>query len=80
MNYEIIVIYEGNPIDSEIVKDILIENGINANLKNQLMGNIAPWQVSPGGFEPVKVEVLLKDKDKALELIEVFKKGSNTPK
>ena len=77
MNSEIIVIFEGNPIDSEVVKDILIENGINASLKNQLMGTIAPWQVSPGGFEPVKVEILSKDKDKALELIKEFKKGSN---
>lgn len=61
-------------IDSEVIKDILIENGINANLKNQLMGRIAPWQVSPGGFEPVKVDILIKDKDIALELIKEFKK------
>ena len=78
MNSEIIVIFEGNPIDSEIVKDILIENGINASIKNQLIGTIAPWQVSAGGFEPVKVEILSKDKDKAPELIKEFKKGSDT--
>jgi hypothetical protein len=73
MSSTIIVIFEGNPIDSEIVKDILIENGINANLKNQLMGTIAPWHVSSGGFEPVKVEILSDDKDKALELIKEFR-------
>ncbi|MDX5586465.1 MAG: DUF2007 domain-containing protein [Aureibaculum sp.] len=77
MNSKLIVIFEGNSIDSEVIKEILIENGINANLKNQLMGTIAPWQVSAGGFEPVKVEILSKDKDQALELIEEFKKGNN---
>lgn len=76
MDSEIIIIFEGNLVDSEVVKDLLIENGINANLKNQLMGTIAPWQVSPGGFEPVKIEILSKDKDKALELIKEFKKGN----
>lgn len=75
MNSEIIVVFEGSPIDSEVIKDILIENGINANIKDQLMGTIAPWQVSPGGFQPVKIEILSKNKDKALELIKAFKKG-----
>lgn len=76
MKSEIIIIFEGNQIDSVIIKDLLIDNGINANLKNQLMGTIAPWQVSPGGFEPIKVEILSKDKDKALELIKEFKNGN----
>lgn len=76
MKSEIIVIFEGNQIDADIIKDLLIDNGINVNLKNQLMGTIAPWQVSPGGFEPIKVEILSKDKDKALELIKEFKNGN----
>lgn len=39
------------------------------------MGTIAPWQVSPGGFEPVEVEILVKDKEKALKLIYEFNKS-----
>lgn len=39
------------------------------------MGTIAPWHVSPGGFEPVEVEILLKDKEKALKLIDEFNKS-----
>jgi len=72
MDSELIVVFKGNPLDSEIVKDILNDNGIMANLKNQLMGTIAPWHVSPGGFEPVEVVVLVKDKEKALKLINEF--------
>ncbi len=77
MDSKLIVIFKGNPIDSEIIRDILVENGINASLKNQLMGTIAPWHVSSGGFEPVEVEILSKDKDNALGIIEEFKKGNN---
>ena len=69
---DLTVVYRGNPIDSEIVKQILAENGIMVNLKNQLMGSIAPWQVSSGGLDPVVVEVMEKDRKKALELINQF--------
>jgi len=75
MDSELIVVFKGNQIDSEIIKDILNDYGIMANLKNQLMGTIAPWHVSPGGFEPVEVVVLEKDKEKALKLIDEFNKN-----
>ncbi len=75
MDSELIVVFKGNQIDSEIIKDILNDYGIMANLKNQLMGTIAPWHVSPGGFEPVEVVVLEKDKKKALKLIDEFNKN-----
>ena len=75
MDSELIVVFKGNPFDSEIIKEILNDNGIMANLKNQLMGTIAPWHVSPGGFEPVEVEILVKDKEEALKLIDEFYKN-----
>jgi hypothetical protein len=75
---DLIVIFSGNPIDSEIIKDILIENGIAVNLKNQLMGTIAPWYVSAGGVAPVKLEIFAKDKEEALCLINEFTKGNET--
>lgn len=75
MDSELIVVFKGNPMDSEVIKEILMDNGIEANLKNQLMGTIAPWQVSAGGIDPVEVEVLVKDKEKALDLIAAFNKS-----
>ncbi len=71
---ELICVFKGNPIDSEIIKEILFDNGIIANIKNQLMGIIAPWHVSPGGFDPIEIQVLMKDREKALRLIEEFNK------
>lgn len=75
---ELVLIFSGNPIDSEIVKDILTDNGIAVNVKNELMGTIAPWHVSAGGINPVELQVLAKDKEMALRLINEFNKGNNS--
>lgn len=72
---KLVVVFRGNPVDSEIIQEILTDNGIMSNLKNQLMSSIAPWQVSSGGFDPVEVEVLEKDKERAFELINEFNKN-----
>lgn len=74
-NLDLVVVFRGNPVDSEIIQELLTENGIMATMKNQLMGSIAPWQVSAGGFKPVEVEVLKNDREKALELINEFNKS-----
>lgn len=75
MDSDFVVVFSGNYVDSEIIKEILDDNGIVNNLKNELMGTIAPWQVSPGGVNPVEIEVFVKDKEKALELINAFHKS-----
>lgn len=74
MEDKVVTVFRGQPVDADIIKHILEDNGIIAGLKNHLMGTIAPWQVAGGGFEPVEVEVLEQDKEKALEFIEEFKK------
>lgn len=74
---DLILIYSGNPVDSEIIKDILTDNGIAVNVKNELMGTIAPWHVSAGGINPIELEVFAKDKEEALRLINDFTKGNN---
>lgn len=73
---DLIVIFRGNPVDAEIVRDILSDQGILANLKNQLMGSIAPWQIAAGGFQPVEVEIFARDKAQALAVIEDFNKST----
>jgi len=35
MDSELIVVFKGNLIDSELIKEILMDNRIVANLKNQ---------------------------------------------
>ena len=72
MDSTMIVIYRGKPMDAEIVKEILEDNGIMANLNNQILGTLVPWQVTPGGLDPVEVVIMSENKEKALELIEAF--------
>jgi len=73
---DLIEIYRGNPVNSEMIKDILNDNGIIASMTNQIMGSIAPWYVSAGGVDPVGVEIFYRDKEKALALIDAFNRSS----
>lgn len=75
MSKDVTTVFSGSPMDAEIVKEILADNGIIALAKNQLMAQIAPFQVASGGFDPVDVEVLNKDEEKALALVEEFNKN-----
>jgi len=74
---DLVMVYAGSPVDAEMIKEILEDYGIPVNIKNQLMGTIAPWQVSGGGASPAEVEVFTKDKEQALLLIEEFHKSAN---
>jgi len=74
---DLVMVYAGSPVDAEMIKEILEDYGIPVNIKNQLMGTIAPWQVSGGGVSPSEVEVFTKDKEQALLLIEEFHKSAN---
>jgi hypothetical protein len=73
---DLIEIYKGNPINSEIIKDIFNDNGIIASMNNQMMGSIAPFYVSAGGINPVGVEIFARDREKALALIDAFNKSA----
>ena len=72
---DLIEIYKGSPINSEIITAILNDNEIIASMTNQIMGNIAPFYVSAGGIDPVGVEIFARDREKALALIDEFNKG-----
>ena len=39
-----------------MIKDLLKDNRIEAFIENELMGNIAPWNVSSGGVAPLKMK------------------------
>ena len=67
-----LVIFTGKPIDAEMINQLLNDHGIITLISNKLMGSIAPWQVSAGGFEPVEVIINKTDEQKAHELIAAF--------
>lgn len=73
MSTDVITVFSGSPMEAEMITEMLADNDIIALSKNQLMSQIAPFQVAAGGFSPANVEVLLKDQEKAQALIEEFK-------
>lgn len=62
-------VFAGTPLDAGMIQSILEEEGIQAFINNELMGNIAPWQVEAGGFGAAKVVVSSLDYEKATQII-----------
>jgi len=58
-----------------MIKDLLKDNGIEAFIENELMGNIAPWNVSSGGDAPVKIKISKSDYVLSKELTTAFTKS-----
>ncbi|MGB5990608.1 MAG: DUF2007 domain-containing protein [Marinifilaceae bacterium] len=73
---DLVCIFAGSPMDADIIKQILDDNGIASNLRNGLMSSIAPMYVSGGGVSPAEVEVFTKDEKKARLLVDEFNKSA----
>lgn len=65
-------VFAGPLWKSTIVKEMLIDNGIQAFILNEFEGTIAPFRVQAGGIDPIKVIVSSLDYDMALRLIKEF--------
>ena len=69
---DLIVVYAGNSIDTYFLKSLLEDAGVTTLLKDEMMGNIAPWIVEPGGIGAVKIIVKEKDIDRAKPIVHKF--------
>ncbi len=70
-----IEIYRGLPIQAINISNLLENNGIEVFILNELMANIEPWVISPGGSAPMILCVNENDLEKALGLITEYDKG-----
>lgn len=64
------IVFSGEIFEATYIKSLLEENGIPVFLKNEHMSSIAPWDVSPGGANPMHVVVSSIHYDEAIKLIE----------
>lgn len=71
-SYELVVVYAGNTIDAGFVKSLLEGSGIEAFLRDEFMGILAPWYVTAAGAGAVKVMVARRDLDRAEPLVREF--------
>ena len=67
-----IVIFSGDFHRAAIIKNMLENHSIYVFMQNEHMGSIAPWQVSSGGFNPVKLIISGQDEEEAKKLLEGF--------
>ncbi|MDP2335673.1 MAG: DUF2007 domain-containing protein [Bacteroidota bacterium] len=76
---EFVEIFAGELWQAEMIKEMLEDNGIQAYMKNELMGNIAPWIVSPGGTASVKINISTSDYARSKELIDELNSNNKSP-
>lgn len=72
-----VIVYAGNPMEAELVRNELENNDIPAFLLDETIGMIAPWHVAPGGAGAVKVTVAQRDMEKARGIIQQFLDSQN---
>lgn len=66
----LIEVFAGTPIEAAVVRSALDAAGIFVVLENEEMGTLAPFQVTAGGVDAVKVLVPEHEVERAREIIE----------
>ncbi|MFY9154474.1 MAG: DUF2007-related protein [Prolixibacteraceae bacterium] len=70
-----VIVFEGNDWQAAMVKSLLENAEIEAFLKDEKMGVLAPWNVAAGGAGSVKVIVSNLDLERAREVVDEFLKA-----
>ena len=79
MNEEVfpVEVYSGSIWEAELVKSLLESAEIEAFLKDENIGTLAPWYAAGGGAGSVKVVVSSADYEAARKIVEEFKQNEN---
>jgi len=72
---ELIEIFAGTTWQAEMVKSLLGNAEIEAFLKDDIVGTMAPWWTAPGGAGSVKVVVSNLAYEKAKSVVEEYEKN-----
>ena len=73
---KLIEIFAGTVIEAEMVKSLLQDSEIEAFLKDENIGTIAPWQASAGGAGSVKVVISDLDYARAKVVMDEYYKNT----
>lgn len=65
-------VFAGTFMEAGMVKSMLIDAGIDAFLKDALIGTIVPWHAAPGGAGAVKIFVASRQLDEARAIVEQY--------
>jgi hypothetical protein len=68
-------IYSGDIVEAGMIKSMLESEGIHTFLKDEIMGTLTPWWVTPGGAGSVRVIVPQEDAERARLVVEEYEKN-----
>jgi len=72
MTTDLALVFEGKSFEANYIKTVLEKNDITSLLKEYLKGQLYPMYVNYGWIKPVKVFVEKKNKEKAIEIINIL--------
>jgi len=72
---EPVEVFSGSIMECEMVKSLLENAEIECFLNNEFSGTIAPWIVSSGGVNSVKLVVSNLDFETAMIVVEEYKRN-----
>jgi hypothetical protein len=70
-------IFSGTILQAGMLQSMLSDAGIESYLKDENIGTLMPWVSSPGGANPVKVQVAEQDYERAILIVEEFENNNN---
>jgi len=68
-------VFDGNDWEASMVKSLLDNAEIEAFIKDEKMGILAPWNIVGGGAGSVKIIVSNVDFERAKEVVDEFEKA-----
>jgi hypothetical protein len=71
----LVEIYSGDIVEAGMIKSMLESSDIKAFLKDEIMGTLMPWWVTPGGAGSVRVIVAQPDAEQARAIVEEYEKN-----
>ena len=69
---DLVIVHAGHAIETGFIKSLLEEYGIQTILRDEMMGAIAPWYITPGGVGAVKILIARRDYERARAIIDEF--------
>ena len=75
---EPVEIFAGTAVQATLVKSLLENAEIEAYLKDEFTGILAPWHTTPGGVGAVKVFVSGADYEKARIVVDEYESNVKT--
>jgi hypothetical protein len=77
-----VIVYRGGAADTAVLHDVLVAAGIEAQLRDEVMGTLAPYIVAGGATAGVKVVVPEDRLEEARAIVEDFtarERGASQP-